>query len=45
MDFVFIYNAYWCPTRFPYQMILVSVTNNGEGTVNTSGAPEFTSYV
>jgi hypothetical protein len=44
MDFAFI-NAYWCPTIFPYQMIFVSVTINAEGTVNTSGAPEFTRYV
>jgi hypothetical protein len=44
MDFAFI-NAYWCPRIFPYQMIFVSVTINAEGTVNTSGAPEFTSYV
>jgi hypothetical protein len=43
MDFVFI-NAYWCPTIFPYQMIFVSVTSNGEGIVSTSGASEFTSY-
>ena len=47
MLFVFIY-AYWCSTRFPYQMMLVSfiintmVVTYGAGTVGLSGAPAFT---
>jgi len=45
MLFVFI-NVYWCPTRFPYQMMFVSFNYNttgiscGAGTANPSGAPE-----
>jgi hypothetical protein len=44
MLFVFIY-TYWFPTRFPYQMMLISVNNNtmavtcGTGTAIPSGAP------
>jgi hypothetical protein len=47
MLFVFIY-AYWCSTRFPYQMMLVSFNINmmvvtyGAGTAGPSGAPAFT---
>jgi len=39
---------YWCPTRFPYQMMFVSFNINttgvtcGEGTANPSRAPELT---
>jgi hypothetical protein len=46
MLFVIIY-AYWCPTRFPYQMMFVSFNSNttgfrcGAGTAKTSGAHEF----
>jgi hypothetical protein len=47
MFFVFVY-VYWCPTRFPYQMMFVSFSRNKTGV--TSGAvttyfsevPEFT---
>jgi hypothetical protein len=48
MLFVFIY-GYWCPTRFPYQMMFVSFNSNttgvtrGAGSVRHSGVPEFTS--
>ena len=44
MLFVFIY-TYWCPTRFPYQMIFVSSNSHttgvtcGAGPANPSGAP------
>jgi len=47
MLFVFIF-IYWCPTRSPYQMMLVSFNSNttgvtcGAGTAHPSGAPEFT---
>ena len=47
MLFVFIY-AYWCPTRFPYQMMFVSFNGNttgvtrGTGIAKPSEAPEFT---
>jgi len=47
MLFVFI-NIYWCPTRFPCQMMFMSFNSNmtgvtyGAGTANPSGAPEFT---
>ena len=47
MSFVFIYE-YWCPTRFPYQMMFVSYSSNttgvtcGAGTANPYGVPEFT---
>ena len=43
----FIY-VYWCPTRFPYQMVLVSFNNDttgvtcGAGTVYPFGVHEFT---
>ena len=43
--FVFIY-AYWCATRFPFQMVFVSLSNimkgftYGAGTANPSGALE-----
>jgi len=46
MIFVFIY-IYWCPTRFPCQMMLVSFNSNttgvtnGAGTANPTGAPDF----
>ena len=46
MLFVFIY-VYWCSTRFPCQMMFVSINNNmtvvtsGAGTNNTSGALDF----
>jgi len=43
MPFVFIY-VYWCPTRLPYQMMLVSCrvvrVACGAGTVDLSGAHE-----
>ena len=48
MLFVFI-DVYWCPTRFPYQIMFVSFNSNttgvtsGAGTANPSGAPEFIS--
>ena len=44
--FVLIY-VYWCPTRFLYQMMLVSFNGNttgdtrGAGTANPSGSPVF----
>jgi len=47
MLFVFIY-AHLYSTRFPYQMMFVSLKGNttgvtyGTGTTNHSGAPEFT---
>ena len=40
--------VYLCPTRFPYQMMFVSLNSNttgvtcGAGTANLSGAPEIT---
>lgn len=46
MVIIFI-NVYWCPSRFPYQMILVSSNSNTmgvtiiAGTVCPSRAPEF----
>ena len=45
MFFVFI-NVYWCPTRFPCYMMLVSFNSNtkgnnsGAGTAYPSGKPE-----
>jgi hypothetical protein len=50
MLFVFIY-AYWCPTRFPYQIIFNVLNSNttgvtsGEGTDYPSGASVFTSVL
>ena len=47
MLFVIIY-AYWCPARFPYQMMFVSFNSNttgfacGAGTASPAGAPVFT---
>ena len=47
MLFLFIY-TYWCPTRFPHQMISVSSNSHttgvtcGPGSANPSGTPEFT---
>jgi len=47
MLFVFIH-AYWCPARFPYQMMNVSFNSSmmgvtcATGTTNPSGVPEFT---
>ena len=44
--FKFIH-VYWCPPRFPYQMMFVSFNSNttdvisGAGIANYSGAPEF----
>jgi len=44
---VFIY-VYWCPTRFPYEMLFLSFyikttgVTCGAGTSDPSGAPEFT---
>ena len=45
--FPFIY-AYWCPTRFPYQMMLMSFNSNtvvgncSEGAAYPSGSHGFT---
>ena len=45
--FVFIY-VFWCATRFPYQMMFMSLNSNTTGvtcgarTANPSGAHEFT---
>ena len=42
-----IFHVYWCPTRFPYQMIFVSLNRNttdatnDTGTDNSSRTPEF----
>lgn len=47
MLIVFIYE-WWCPTRFPYQIMFLSFSSNttnvtsGTGTANPSGAQEFT---
>ena len=46
MLIVFIYTS-WCPTRFPFQMMFVSLNSNttgvttGVGTANRSRAPAF----
>ena len=43
-----IHQLYWCPTRFPWQMIFVQFNSNttgatsGTGSTNLSGPPEFT---
>ena len=45
--FLYLFYAYWCLTRFPYQMIFVSLNSNttgvtsGAGITNPSGAPQF----
>jgi len=50
MLFVFIY-TYWCPTRFPYQIIFIFLDSNttgvtsGAGTDYPSGVSEFTSVL
>ena len=47
MLFVFIF-TYWCPTRFPHQLTIVSFNSYttgatiGAGTVNPSGRSELT---
>jgi hypothetical protein len=47
MVFVLIY-IYWCPTRYPYQVIIASFNRNttgvtsGEKSSNPSGAPDST---
>jgi hypothetical protein len=45
--FLYLFYAYWCPTRFPYQMVFVSLSSNTTGvtseagTTNTAGASQF----
>ena len=40
-----VLSIYWCPTRFPYQMIFVSFDSDcGAGTDDHSRASEFTSF-
>jgi hypothetical protein len=45
--YLYFFYAYWCPTRFPYQMVFVSLNSNTTGvtfeteTVNPVGTPEF----
>jgi hypothetical protein len=40
--YVFIYVS-WCPTRFPYQMMLVSLNSNTTGVTSGAGTALFRS--